>query len=184
MRIIERGRAAQSRPGDTMQRSLRVATRRSRSVGWALALALGIAGIGPANGHAAPGTFAGGSLLNLGTFDGATTGSNPLGPVIMDASGNLFGATDSGRGSVGGTLYEIAAGTSGITVLATLEFGGGSSTGYDVAGGLALDANGNLFGSANAGGVNGKGTVFELPAGSGVITPLAQMPGVFNHPQT
>ncbi len=149
----------------------------------AFVLALAIGGIQPVSAHAAPGTFAGGSLVNLGTFQRAATGNNPLGPVVMDASGNLFGATNSGGAHSGGTLFEIASGTSGITVLASFEFGGGSTTGWDVEGGLALDADGDLFGSANAGGANGKGTVFELAAGSGVITPLAQMPGVFNHPQ-
>jgi uncharacterized repeat protein (TIGR03803 family) len=87
---------------------------------------LGIAGLELPSAEAAPGTFTGGTLVNLGTFDGATSGRNPLGPVVMDASGN--------------------------------------------------DGDGNLFGSANSGGSNDDGTVFELPKGSSAITPLAQIP--------
>jgi uncharacterized repeat protein (TIGR03803 family) len=162
----------------------RAPIRSRRCVAWAFVLVLGIAMLEPARAAAAPGTFNGGSLVSLGTFDKATTGSEPLGPVIMDASGNLFGATNGGSPQHGGTVFEVAAGTSGITVLAEFSFGGGSTTGWDVEGGLALDGDGNLFGSANAGGTSGKGTVFELAAGNSVITPLAQMPGVFNHPQT
>jgi uncharacterized repeat protein (TIGR03803 family) len=148
-----------------------------------MVVALGFAAFDVANAGT-PGTFTGGSLVNLGTFDNLTTGANPLGPVVMDASGNLFGATNGGGPQHGGTVYEVAAGTSGITVLASFSFGGGSTTGYDVEGGLAIDGSGNLFGSANAGGANGKGTVFELASGNSLITPLAQMPGVFNHPRT
>lgn len=167
-----------------LPRSLVLRTRRPRQVARAFVVALGIACLQQATAGAAPGTFTGGSLVSLGTFDGATTGANPLGPVVMDANGNVFGATNGGGPQHGGTVFEVAAGTSGITVLASFSFGGGSTTGYDVEGGLAIDGNGDLFGSANAGGANGKGTVFELPTGSSAITPLAQMPGVFNHPQT
>src|SRR5947207_2498847 len=154
-----------------------------QSVVRALVLVIGIVTLDVASAHATPGTFAGGSFVSLGNFDGPTTGANPSGPLIMDAGGNLFGASSGGGPQHGGTIFEVAAGTSGISVLAPFSLGGGSTTGFDVEGGLAIDGAGNLYGAANAGGANGKGTIFELAAGSGIVTPRAQMPGVFNHPQ-
>lgn len=49
------------------------------------------------------------------------------------------------------------------------NFGNGTTDGNDPLAGLVADASGNLYGTANAGGAPGVGTVFELVRGSGGI---------------
>jgi uncharacterized repeat protein (TIGR03803 family) len=61
----------------------------------------------------------------------------------------------------------------GLTALASFN----GANGAHPSGGGALDANGNLFGTASEGGANGDGTVWELAKGSGTITPLASFNG-------
>jgi uncharacterized repeat protein (TIGR03803 family) len=95
----------------------------------------------------------------------------PLAGVIMDGSGNLFGTTDGGGGSgnctVGcGTVFKITPnGTE--TVLYAFQ---GSTDGAFPRSSLILDGAGDLYGTTEAGGSNGYGTVFEVtPTGSETI---------------
>ncbi|HSZ58402.1 MAG TPA: choice-of-anchor tandem repeat GloVer-containing protein [Tepidisphaeraceae bacterium] len=44
-------------------------------------------------------------------------------------------------------------------------------------GGIAVDANGNVFGTTTFGGANGFGTIFEIAHGSRNVTTLASFPG-------
>jgi uncharacterized repeat protein (TIGR03803 family)/autotransporter-associated beta strand protein len=109
-----------------------------------------------------------GTITTLATFNGAN-GASPLGGVIEDASGNLFGTTFVGGASGYGTVFEIAAGSGAITTLASFN---GTNGEYPY-GGVIEDASGNLFGTTESGGASGDGTVFEVAAGSGTITTLA-----------
>jgi uncharacterized repeat protein (TIGR03803 family) len=95
----------------------------------------------------------------------------PLFPssLIMDGSGNLYGTTLGGAGSVDGTVFELAKGSGTINTLASFNATKGS--GPDA--GLIMDDSGNLYGTASGGGVSDVGTVFELAKGSGAITTLA-----------
>jgi uncharacterized repeat protein (TIGR03803 family) len=50
-----------------------------------------------------------GSMTILHSFNGYTDGTNPFGPVTLDALGNLYGTTSSGPGGNGaGTVWKIA----------------------------------------------------------------------------
>jgi uncharacterized repeat protein (TIGR03803 family) len=111
-------------------------------------------------------------LLTLASFNG-TNGSIPAGGVIRDTAGNLFGTTSQGGPSNAGTVFELAAGSSTITALASFN----GTNGQDPNVGLIEDASGNLFGTVAGGGASGDGTVFEVAAGSGVITTLATFNG-------
>jgi uncharacterized repeat protein (TIGR03803 family) len=96
--------------------------------------------------------------------------------MVLDSSGNLYGATAEG-GTVGpgrgpGTLFEVAHDSGRISELSQFAEG----LGYRPAGGLIADGGGNFYGSAATGGPSGDGTVFELPAG-GAITLLASFNG-------
>lgn len=104
-------------------------------------------------------------------------GANPVGGLVMDGLGNLYGVTSQGGGrnshyENGGTIFELSPNSSGWSfhVLYTFPSGGGGSYG-----GLTIDANGNLYGTANSGGIYGLGSVYELQ-------PPAQQgdPWVFN----
>jgi uncharacterized repeat protein (TIGR03803 family) len=97
------------------------------------------------------------TITTLGSFDG-TNGKNPVGGLIRDSSGDLYGTTS-------GTLFELAKGSNTITTLASLS---GSPNG-----GLIMDGSGNLYGTTEYGGPDEDGSVFELAKGSSTITTLA-----------
>jgi uncharacterized repeat protein (TIGR03803 family) len=93
--------------------------------------------------------------------------------VSLDADGNLFGTAPGGGASLQGTVWEIIKGTNKIIALASFN----GDNGKEPSGPATLDANGNLFGTANAGGAKGFGTVWELAKGSGFIGTIASFNG-------
>ncbi len=99
-------------------------------------------------------------------------GNSPLGGLISDGDGNLYGATERGGKYSGGTVFELSPGPDGTWTEKVLNaFGNGSSDGLFPGGRLVFDTNGNLYGSTSGGGGNNCscGTVFKLspsPSGS------------------
>jgi uncharacterized repeat protein (TIGR03803 family) len=88
-------------------------------------------------------------------------GAQPSGELAIDASGNLYGTTVTGGANGSGTVFEIS--QSAETILH--NFGGTSSDGLYPAGGLTMDAAGNLYGTSPYGGKGyGSGTVFTVSA--------------------
>lgn len=117
----------------------------------------------------------------LYAFTGGADGRAPssYGNLLLDAAGNLYGATGAGgdlscpQSSSGcGVVFETPAG-GGETVLHT--FAGGTDDGALPEGGVIADTSGNLYGVTGWGGAggctgNGCGTVFELaPDGTETI---------------
>jgi uncharacterized repeat protein (TIGR03803 family) len=109
-----------------------------------------------------------GAVSTLASFN-ATKGNLPQAGLIVDANGNLYGTTSGGGAFNDGTVFEVAAGTGTVTVLASFN----GTDGAVPAGALVIDALGNLYGTTALGGTRGCGAVFELAAGSGTITTLA-----------
>ena len=91
--------------------------------------------------------------------------------LAMDAAGNLFGMATNGGTYNAGTVFELSPSASGWTFSVLLQFTGGAGGGvpYDA---LTIDAAGNLYGTASAGGGGssacryGCGVVFELSPSS------------------
>ena len=105
-------------------------------------------------------------ITTLGYFD-YTNGSNPIGEVVLDAQGDLYGAAgQSGAGSLG-QVFEIVKGSGQITPLASF------SDNYDSEGALVMDSKGDLYGTAYSGDANALGMVFEVVKGSGTVSSLA-----------
>jgi uncharacterized repeat protein (TIGR03803 family) len=101
----------------------------------------------------------------LVTFNG-TNGAQPNGPLLADASGNLFGTTENGGTNGLGTVFEVikpAGGwTAGLSPTVLVNFNG--TDGDGPSSGLIADAAGNLFGTTGYGGAtNNYGTVYEIP---------------------
>jgi uncharacterized repeat protein (TIGR03803 family) len=91
----------------------------------------------------------------LYSFAGGMDGSDPVGNLIMDAAGNLYGTTKTGGGSHCngfsggcGTVFKVDP-SGNETVLYT--FNDGMDGGYPL-GGLARDSQGNLYGTTQGGG--------------------------------
>jgi uncharacterized repeat protein (TIGR03803 family) len=109
--------------------------------------------------------------LVLYSFNGVRL-SAPISPLIMDASGNLYGASDyETGGNTNGAIYRLSKGTSQQWTMTVLYEFTGAADGRNPEGPLILDAAGNLYGTTP---YNGKsphyccGTVFELtPTASG-----------------
>jgi uncharacterized repeat protein (TIGR03803 family) len=103
----------------------------------------------------------------LYAFTGGSDGGNPVGALLMDKSGNLYGTTefgglsggcDSGSGGQGcGTVFRLTP-AGAFSVLYT--FTGGSDGGQPVAD-LVSDTTGNLYGTTLFWG-SGYGVVFRL----------------------
>jgi uncharacterized repeat protein (TIGR03803 family) len=97
----------------------------------------------------------------------------PVGGVISDSSGNLYGTTFYGGANGAGTVFELTPSGSGWseTVLHSFNFDG--IDGFFATGGLVFDAAGNLYGTTQFGGTGtctnglGCGTVFELTPATG-----------------
>ncbi len=105
--------------------------------------------------------------LTISASFSSTTGANPYGGLVEDASGNLFGTTANGGANGDGTVFEVAAGTTAINTLASLD-----SANANPFSGLVEDSSGNLFGTAYYGGDSGDGTVFKVAAGTNTVTTL------------
>jgi len=98
----------------------------------------------------------------LYTFTGGADGGVPLGGVVMDSAGNLYGTTEYGG---------VAAGTAGFGVVFKLDpsgnetvlhsFTGGEDGGFPLAG-VVLDPPGNLYGTTYQGGASNQGVVFQV----------------------
>lgn len=94
-------------------------------------------------------------------------GANPMGPLLLDAAGDLYGtAIDGGYGY--GTIFELS--KAGVfEVLYTFDFTDGS---YPT-GGVVGDAAGDLYGTTGGGGPYNYGVAFKLmPSGEEIALHL------------
>ncbi|HEX4086315.1 MAG TPA: choice-of-anchor tandem repeat GloVer-containing protein [Chthoniobacteraceae bacterium] len=108
-----------------------------------------------------------GSLSTVYSFTGGNDGANPRAGLLLASDSNDYGVTGTGGADGFGTVYQI--GSTGS--LSTIYSFTGGSDGGNPYGVLVQGTNGNLYGTAEAGGANGDGTVFELTT-SGSLTPL------------
>lgn len=120
----------------------------------------------------------------LYAFQEGNDGAYPIGGVIFDSAGNLYGTTNFGGGGpcspndyTGcGTVFKLSPDSNGSwseTVL--YSFQGGSDGQYPTSG-LIFDTSGNLYGTTSEGGIttcvapdgttSGCGTIFELSPGA------------------
>ncbi len=98
----------------------------------------------------------------LWTFTGGSDGADPLGGVISDAAGNLYGGASAGAfEDRGGTVVKLTpSGPAGYAEQTLVTFEG--SNGLSPSGVLAMDAAGQLFGTTVWGGRYGYGTAFRV----------------------
>jgi hypothetical protein len=103
---------------------------------------------------------------------GGKDGNQPIGGLIFDASGNLYGTTIEGGpygGGIAGIAFELSPKAGGgWTEKVVHNFGHGEDGSRPLAG-LVIDAEGNLYGTTTATGSTEVccGTVFELSPKAG-----------------
>ena len=112
------------------------------------------------------------TIVTLDSFNGAN-GRIPSGNITFDSDGNLFGNSRGGGASNGGTIYEIAKGSTKIVPLASFT----AASGINPFGGITFDSIGNIFGATAGGGAANSGTVFELVKGGTTISALDSFTG-------
>jgi hypothetical protein len=99
-----------------------------------------------------------------------TNGNLPLGALLMDASGNLYGTTAAGGPNTWGTAFEASPVSGGEWKLSILYPFKNARDGGTPKANLVMDAAGNLYGTGSSGGGptgsgdnnTGNGVVFEL----------------------
>jgi uncharacterized repeat protein (TIGR03803 family) len=108
----------------------------------------------------------------LHNFGSGTDGADPDGAgVILDKSGNLYGATLYGGANGRGTVFEINS-TGTETLLHSFAYDGlanNGTDGFSPVTGVVLGKMNTLYGTTYNGGTNGAGTVFKvvtIPSGT------------------
>lgn len=103
-------------------------------------------------------------LYNFGAS--GTDGYYPYAGLVMDTKGNLYGTTALGgansscnAGSGCGTAFKL---TANGTETILHSFGATETDGYSPFDALAIDTNGNLYGTTANGGQYGSGIIFKL----------------------
>ena len=108
-------------------------------------------------------------------FQGETDGAQPMGGLLFDRAGNVYGATLQGgyqgypcSGYGCGTIFELIAGGGAWNESVLHSFKQSDNTQSGVTDGefpngdLAFDTAGNLYGTTVQGGANGAGSIFRL----------------------
>ena len=115
----------------------------------------------------------------LHVFTGGVDGGNPIGPLVQDAAGTLYGVAQSGwrphscpeflltQGAGCGVVFKIAK-TGTFQRCCTLLPAGARTARFPKAACCSI-ANGNLFGTAAEGGIAENGTVYQI-ASDGTYT--------------
>ena len=85
----------------------------------------------------------------------------PRDALVMDAAGNLYGTTNSAGAFSYGNVFRLSPGPQHWTYTDLHDFSSGDDGAFPI-GGVSIDSNGNLYGTASAGGQNNEGTVWEI----------------------
>jgi|SRR5580658_1317885 uncharacterized repeat protein (TIGR03803 family) len=104
-------------------------------------------------------------------FRGGPKGGTPVGGLALDGKGNLYGTASAGgsanQNAGNGVIFMLNIKSQQYTVVHTFTGADGSQP----LAALVSDGQGNFYGTTNAGGAKGYGTVFELNS-AGTLTTL------------
>jgi hypothetical protein len=88
----------------------------------------------------------------LYSFDEGNNGAYPLGGLVSDAKGNLYGTTELAGANGAGIVFELTPESDGSWTFTLLHTFDPSIDGGNPLGGLAFDNSGSLYGTASDGG--------------------------------
>ncbi len=104
----------------------------------------------------------------LHAFQNGTDGEIPVGGLIFDRAGNLYGSTEVGGSGGAGTVFQLTPANGGWTFNIIYAF---SAYGHNNVAGpvasLVVGSDGNLYGTTYRGGINALGSVFKLTPNNG-----------------
>lgn len=139
----------------------------------------------PNNGTVFRLTADGKTFKVLHTFSGTDNYAFPEATVIQGSDGNLYGTTLGGGTRSSGSVFRLS--TSG-TAFATLHsFTGGSGDGANPYGAMVQGSDGAFYGTTNAGGTGGYGSVYRLSSDGTTLTTIHSFTGPTGdglHPQS
>jgi len=125
-----------------------------------------------------------GALTMLVNFDSANDGANPQAGLIPGPGGNFYGTAVGGGTNLldlGGNNFDVLSDgtvfgltTNGI-LTPLVDFNG--TNGANPYGGLAVGADGNLYGTTTYGGISNDGTIFQITT-NGTLTTLTNFNGL------
>lgn len=98
------------------------------------------------------------------TFHSTGVGTSPVGSLISDSSGNLYGSTSSYTGIDGGTVFVLQPQQNGWSLTVLCGLSGGGTGPYA---NLVMSVSGDLYGTTYADGEFGEGTVFKVSRSGG-----------------
>jgi len=100
-------------------------------------------------------------------FSGGSDGAYPVGDLVFDKAGNIYGAANGYAESPPGLVYELTQSGGTWTKTDLYAFAGGADGEFPESG-LIFDLAGNLYGTTFSGGTNNVGTIYQLThSGSG-----------------
>jgi len=102
------------------------------------------------------------------SFTGGSDGSNPVGGLVVDGAGNIYGSTANGGSGGGGTVFELSPNGGGWSYNLLHSFSGGANCGPWAE--PSFDSAGNLYATTLCDGLTGNGNVFELVNSGGNFT--------------
>ena len=124
----------------------------------------------------------GGALTTLHSFN-RTDGLNPNGTLVQGSDGNFYGTTVQGGAHGDGTVFQITPSGS-LTTLYSFCSQSGCADGATPLAGVIQASDGKFYGTTNAGGADGLGTVFKLTPLVPTTTVLVTAPNPSNLGQT
>ncbi|MGA3268806.1 MAG: choice-of-anchor tandem repeat GloVer-containing protein [Verrucomicrobiota bacterium] len=113
-----------------------------------------------------------GAFSVVHAFTGLADGGEPIPGLTLGVDGNFYGNTITGGNGGYGTVFQLTP----AGVLTTLYSFTNGVDGANPWGGLMQASDGNLYGTTEAGGAYGYGTVFRI-APNGPLVPLVQFDG-------
>jgi uncharacterized repeat protein (TIGR03803 family) len=108
----------------------------------------------------------------LYSFTGGGDGAHPYGGMVEDAQGNLYGTTIQGGAHQYGVLFKLQTNGSEVVVHNFPSNGGEAALPTN----LAMDGQGNMYGTTYGGGKYSQGSVFEVNS-SGRFSAVYSFPG-------
>ena len=151
---------ARARSQTTYPRTVTVPPRRPYAVPLKLICAITLTLVSLADD-----AWAGPKYQVLHSFGTGKGGGGLWGSLTLDRTGNLYGTTIGGGLHDDGTVFKLSHERDGSWTEVIIHSFDGDDGDFPFAGGLAFDANGDLYGTTRGGGTNAVGTVFELKPG-------------------